>query len=60
MEIRFGFNFSFVHLHHKLATKKAVVKDVEFAEFTENNLRLRIRDWRWNHLLLQSDEMVNL
>ena len=36
MKIRFGFNFSLAHLHHKLATKKAVVKDVEFTEFTEN------------------------
>ena len=36
MKIRFGFNFSLVYLHHKLATKETVVKDVEFTEFTEN------------------------
>ena len=35
MKIRFRFNFSLAHLHHKLATKEAVVKDVEFTEFTE-------------------------
>ena len=60
MKIRFGFNFSLVYLHHKLATKETVVKDVEFTEFTENYRTLRMRDWRWNHVLLRCDEMVNL
>ena len=44
MKIRFGFNFRLVHLHHKLATKKAVVKDVEFTEFTENYWTLIMND----------------
>ena len=35
VKIRFGFNLRLAHLHHKLATKKAVVKYVEFTEFTE-------------------------